>query len=293
MRVERARYFLAAVRTGSLRSAAAACGVSQPTIGQQLTLLEEDLDVVLLTRSRTGVRPTAAGEAMVGALTRLVAAEDAVREAAFDSSGSYQGRVLVGGGSVTVETIVAPVVGRLRVDHPGLRFSVREGPSHDVERAVLSGDLDLAVITTPTDPAPAGLTRRRLMQAPLGVHTPADHPLARRREIAWEDLASWPIVTMRPGTVLHDLLREHLPDADTVVEAMSARTVQTMVRQGAGVGVLARFETRPHTPGLAWVPLAGTAPVEICVCQRADSQPSRAAVIVRRLIDERVAELGR
>ncbi|WP_443049218.1 LysR family transcriptional regulator [Streptomyces sp. NBC_00316] len=47
MRVERARYLLAAVRTGSLRSAAAACGVSQPTIGQQLTTLEEELDVVL------------------------------------------------------------------------------------------------------------------------------------------------------------------------------------------------------------------------------------------------------
>ena len=142
MRVERARYFLAAVATGSLRSAAARCGVSQPTIGQQVALLEEELDVVLLTRTRHGVQPTAAGQALLEPLGRLVAAEDAVRGAAMDSSGTYRGTVQIGGVSVTAEMIVAPVVGRLREDHPGLRFAVREGASAGIEAAVLAGELD-------------------------------------------------------------------------------------------------------------------------------------------------------
>lgn len=292
MRVERARYFLAAVRTGSLRSAAAACGVSQPTIGQQLTMLEEELDAVLLTRSRGGVRATPAGEALVGPLTRLVAAEDAVREAALASNGTYQGRVSIGGGSVTVETIVAPVVGRLLTDHPGLRFSVREGSSGDIERAVLAGDLDLAVVTTPGEPAPGSLARRRLLTAPLGIHTRPDHPLAHRAEVTWDDLGRWPIVTMRPGTVLHQRLREHLPNAEAMVEAMSARTVQTMVAQGAGVGLLALFDTRPPMTDLTWLPLVDAEPVEVSLVQRADSQPSRSSRVVRRLILARAEELA-
>ncbi|MCX5414919.1 LysR family transcriptional regulator [Streptomyces sp. NBC_00059] len=292
MRVERARYFLAALRTGSLRSAAAACGVSQPTIGQQLTVLEEELDVVLLTRSPGGVRATPAGEALIGPFTRLVAAEDAVREAALATNGTYQGRVSIGGGSVTVETVVAPVVGRLLAEHPGLRFSVREGPSGDIERAVLSGDLDIGVVTTPDEPPPGGLVRRPLMTAPLGIHTPPDHPLARRPEVTWSDLRDWPIVTMRPGTVLHQRLSHHLPDGLVVVEAMSARTVQTMVAQGAGVGLLARFDTRRSEAGLTWLPLADAQPVEISLVQRADSQPSRSAIVVRRLITVRAEELS-
>ncbi|MFD6426106.1 LysR family transcriptional regulator [Streptomyces sp. NPDC060198] len=292
MRVERARYFLAALRTGSLRSAAAACGVSQPTIGQQLTVLEEELDVVLLTRSPGGVRATPAGEALVGPFTRLVAAEDAVREAALASNGTYQGRVSIGGGSVTVETIVAPVVGRLLADHPGLRFSVREGPSGDIESAVLGGDLDLGVVTTPDEPAPSGLARRRLMTAPLGVHTRPDHPLAQRGEVTWEDLEHLPIVTMRPGTVLHQRLRKHLPKGQVMVEAMSARTVQTMVARGAGIGLLARFDTRQPAGDLTWLPLADTEPVEVSLVQRADSQPSRSAIVVRRLITARADELA-
>ncbi|WP_329135607.1 LysR family transcriptional regulator [Streptomyces sp. NBC_00670] len=292
MRVERARYFLAAVSTGSLRAAAEACGVSQPTIGQQLTLLEEELDAVLLTRSRTGVRTTPAGEALVGPLTRLVAAEDAVREAALASNGTYQGRVDLGGGSVTVELVVAPVVGRLLTEHPGLRFSVREGSSADIERAVAAGDLDLAVVTTPNTPPPGGLTRRRLLAAPLGVHVRPDHPLARRHEVTWDDVGRWPIVTMRPGTVLHQRLRTRLPDAEATVEAMSARTVQTMVARGAGVGLLARFDALTSLPGLVWLPLADADPVEVGLVQRTDSRPSRSALVVRRLIGARAEELA-
>lgn len=128
--------------------------------------------------------------------------------------------------------------------------------------------------------------------APLGIHVPSDHPLADRREVTWDELGRWPIVTMRPGTVLHQRLRERLPDAEATVEAMSARTVQTMVSQGAGAGLLARFDTRQSVPGLVWLPLADAEPVEVSLVQRADSQPSRSAVVVRRLIGARADELA-
>ena len=291
VRVTRARYFLAAVRAGSLRSAAVACGVTQPTIGQQLTLLEEELDVVLLTRTRRGVRPTAAGQALIEPMSRLVAAEDAVLEAANASSGAYQGRVMIGGVSVTVETIVAPVVGRLRADHPGLRFTVREGASADIEAAVLSGELDLAAVTSPSTPPPAGLLREHLLSFPIGIHVTAGHPLAMRAGVRWRDLESWPIVSMRPGTVLDGLLRTYVDSPDTVVEAMSARTVQVMVAHGAGVGVLTRVG--PATGlDLPWVPITDAAPLQVCLVQRAEGPLSRPAVIVRHMLRARTEELA-
>ncbi|MBB4908483.1 LysR family transcriptional regulator [Actinophytocola algeriensis] len=292
MRVERARYFLAAVETGSLRSAAARCGVSQPTVGQQIALLEEELDVVLMTRSRRGVRPTAAGQALLEPLRRLVAAEEAVRESATESGGAYAGGVHIGGVSVTAETIIAPVVGHLRAHRPGLRFTVREGASADIEAAVLAGDLDFGVITTPSHPARAGLHRVPLISAPVGVLAPADHPLAGRDHVDWADLASWPIVTMRAGTVLWDVLHRHVPRPDVVVQAMSARTLKVMVAQGAGLGLLGGFDTSADIPDVVWLPVRDAAPIRLCLVQRKDSQPSRAALIVRRLIKARADELA-
>ncbi|ANY06522.1 LysR family transcriptional regulator [Pseudonocardia sp. HH130630-07] len=289
MRVERARYFLAAVQSGSLRSAAARCGISQPSLGQQIALLEEELDLVLLVRSRRGVRPTPAGQALVEPLTRLVAAQATVQEAAMEARGTYHGRVRIGAGSVTAELLVAPVVGQLRERHPGLRFTVREGGSADIESAIRSGELDLAVITTPDRPPAADLRRIPLLRAPLGVHVRADHPLAGRARLSWADLESWPVVTMRRGTVLWDALHRNLPGADVVIEAMSARTVMVMVGQGAGIGVLARFGSAPAVPGLHWIPLLDAEPVGVCLAERSDTRPSRPELVVRRLLEAHVA----
>lgn len=284
MRVERARYFLAAVETGSLRAAAARCGVSQPAIGQQIGLLEEELDVVLLTRGRHGVRPTPAGQALIEPLGRLVAAEDAVRASAMEASGAYRGRVQIGAVSVAAETIVAPVVGRLRERHPGLRFGVREGASGAIEDAVLDGELDFGVVTMPEGPAAPGLSRTPLVSAPLGIFVRTDHPLAGRGEVHWRDLGTWPVVTMRAGTVMWETLHRHVPEPDVVVQAMSARTVKVMVARGAGLGVLARFPTSADIAGLVWLPLRDAPPVQLCLTQRRDGRPSPSALVVRRLI---------
>lgn len=293
VRVERARYFLAAVEAGSLRSAADRCGVSQPTVGQQLALLEEELDVVLLTRGRHGVRPTPAGQALLEPLTRLVEAEDAVRDSAMESSGTYRGRVQIGGVSVTAEVIIAPVVGRLRERHPGLRFTVREGASAEIEAAVLAGELDFGVVTMPMSPPPERLQRIPLVTAPFGVYLRTDHPLAGRDHVRWRDLETWPIVTMRNGTVMWEVLHRHLPRADVVVEAMSARTVKVMVGRGIGLGLLARFDTSADIDGLTWLPIRDADPTQLCLTQRQDSQPSRAALIVRQLIRAEAAAVHR
>lgn len=292
MRVERARYFLAAVETGSLRAAAARCGVSQPTLGQQIALLEEELDVVLLTRSRRGVRATPAGQAMVEPLRQLVAAEEAVRESALESGGAYAGRVHIGAVSVTAEMIVAPVVGHLREHRPGLRFTVREGASADIEAAIVAGELDFGVITMPLRPAATGLQRVPLLSAPVGVLARTDHPLACREDVGWHDLLNWPIVTMRAGTVLWEVLHQHVARPDVVVQAMSARTLKVMVGQGAGLGLLGGFDTSSDIGDVVWLPVRDADPIRLCLVQRQDSQPSRAALIVRRLIRTRASELA-
>lgn len=291
MRVERARYLLAAIEAGSLRAAAARCGVSQPALGEQVSLLEEELDVVLLTRSRGGVRPTAAGQAMIGPLSRLVAAEDAALETAADAGGTYRGSVSIGAISVTSEIVVAPIIARLFAEHPSLRFTVLESSSTDVEVQVLGGDLDLGVISTPLTSPAHGLRRTPLMSAPLGAVVPVGHPLAERTDLTWEDLATWPLVAMRAGTVMWEYLHRHLPQPRVVVQAMTARSVKVMVSQGAGVGVLGPFVTEGEIGGLRWIRLRPSVPVEMCLVQRSDSQPSPSALVVRRLVIEQAARL--
>ncbi|TCP57503.1 LysR family cyn operon transcriptional activator [Tamaricihabitans halophyticus] len=291
MRVERARYAEAALRLGSLRAAAEEVGVSQPTLRQQLELFEEELDTVLLTRSRRGVVGTPAGEELLPWIRQLIAAEDALRDGALGLTGAYQGTVRVGCVPSLASVLLAPVIGRLLSEHPRLRFTVAESTSGAVEDLVADGGLDFGVVTEPSTPPMQRLERRRLFSFPLYACAPSDHPLARRRSLTWSELASWPLVSMRRGTRLWEMLHTHLAEPRVVFEASTAQTLRMMVAHGAGIGVDTLIASGIDDARLVHVPLTGPEPeVEVCLTQRTNSQPSSAALTVRALLLEQ-AEL--
>src|SRR3954469_2836595 len=57
----RARAFLVTAEEGSLSAAARALGMAQPTLGRQVSALEEELGVVLFERIGRGLTLTAGG----------------------------------------------------------------------------------------------------------------------------------------------------------------------------------------------------------------------------------------
>ena len=61
----RARAFLVTAEEGSLSAAARALGMTQPTLGRQVTALEQELGVVLFERGGHGLVPTPSGLELV------------------------------------------------------------------------------------------------------------------------------------------------------------------------------------------------------------------------------------
>lgn len=287
MRVERARYFEASARLGSLRAAADEIGISQQSLGQQIELLEEELDTVLLARTRRGVTATTAGDALLPAARQLIRAEDHLREAAQSLRGDYQGAVRLGCVPALVTALVGPVVARLLKGHPGLKFSVLESSSTDIEERVAQGHLDLGVVTQPISTPPHDTQRQVLFTVPLEVCLPITHPCAGRDAIGWDDLRGKPLVSMRSGTTLWDTLHRHVPDPQIVFEAAAVSTVRRMVAHGVGIGIEARMDLDAprEEPGVARLPLVGPdTTIVVCLTHNTRTQPSRAAVTVRNVI---------
>lgn len=287
MRVARARYVEAAIRLGSLRGAAEELGISQPTLGQQIELLEEELDTVLLTRSRRGVVPTAAGQALLPSIQRLISAEDGLCEDAMDIRGVYRGTVRVGCVPVLASALIAPVVGRLLHDHPQLRFGVTESTSAQIESAVSDGNLDLGIVTEPDGPPASNLERHVLFDTAVLVYLPRGHPLANRTSVEWPDLEPWPQVTMRSGSRLWQALHAHLENPRVVFEAATAQTLRTMVACGAGIGIDTVISQQGHAddPRVQHVMLSGPdTRIPICLTQRTNTRPERSATTVKALL---------
>src|SRR6516165_10521483 len=75
------QYAVAVADALNFRRAAAACGVSQPSLSAQLGELEEALGARLFERDRRGVLLTPAGEALVARARRVLTDVDDLAEA--------------------------------------------------------------------------------------------------------------------------------------------------------------------------------------------------------------------
>ena len=129
--------------------AAETLGVTQPALSAMLRKLEAEVGAELLHRTGKGVELTDAGKAF------LLHAEDALRAANQGITavrqllGLESGSIRVGGGATATTYLLPPVVSAIRKKHAGLRFYIREAGSSTVAAAVLSGELDLGIVTLP------------------------------------------------------------------------------------------------------------------------------------------------
>lgn len=174
------RCFVRTVDLGTLTAAAQDLGVGQSTASKWVAALEDEAGVPLLDRTTRALRPTTAGEVLLGHARALVDGwEDALAE---------------------VQARVPRVAGRLRVSVPTV-FGTRHVLPHlgaflhawpDVELDLLLADryvnlleegLDVAIRVGVAVPSTLrarrlGGTRRHLVAAPgfLAAHEPVRHP---------------------------------------------------------------------------------------------------------------------
>ncbi|MET8519969.1 LysR family transcriptional regulator [Nocardioides sp. NBC_00163] len=292
MRVERAIYFVEAVRAGSLRAAANRLQVTQSVLGEQITALEEELDTHLLRRTRQGVVLTSAGAALLPRAEELIAAQRALLDAASTYSHRLVGRVRVGANPILAALLLTPVVAEIRSQHMGVRVQVIDGPSGDILDRVTRGLLDLAVLSSLGGTVSGQLRREAVAVTPMAIYVLPGHELYDRSSVSWHEIAPWPLISMRRDTTLGEGLAAGLPTANVVAEVSSIYHIVTMVDAGIGVGV----GVPANLPGVAtagaWVPIQGEGRIVSEIVYRADSPLDRPAQLVRDALRERAKGLG-
>ncbi len=294
------RYFKAIAAARHVTRAAEELGVTQPALSAMLRKLEAEVGAELFHRTGRGVELTDAGK------TFLAHAEDALRAA--DSGvkavrqliGLESGSIRIGGGATATTYLLPPVVSAVRRAHPGVRFYVREAGSRAVAAAVLSGELDLGIVTLPSDvPGGRDLLTIPLVEDELKLIVPGDRRRregdARReanprqgfglvgRSFKWRELIGVPFVSFEAGTAVRDLIDSGARAAgvtlDVVMELRSIESIKSMVAEGIGVGLVSRFAL---AEGEGLPCRDGKLSRTLAIVRRRDRIPSRAAAEFER-----------
>ena len=137
-------YFHVTASEGSVKAAADRLGVTQPTVSEQLRMLERTLAVQLFERTPTGLRLTQAGRDAYEHTTAMFLAGDRLVEALGQAGAPAVVALRVGVSAATSRTIAADfLMPVLTVER--CRPSIRTGEFTDLLRDLRSHELDLVV----------------------------------------------------------------------------------------------------------------------------------------------------
>ncbi len=116
----RARAFLVTAEEGSLSAAARALKQTQPTLGRQVSALEDELGVALFERRGTSLELTPNGVELLAHVRRMADAASGLSLTASGKAQTVEGSICISATEVVAAYILPPVVRRLRQRHPGI-----------------------------------------------------------------------------------------------------------------------------------------------------------------------------
>lgn len=232
--LDRLEYFVALARTRHFGRAAEECGVTQPSFSAAIKQLEESLGVLLVHRGSRFQGLTPEGERVLAWARRITADTRALREEMRAARTGLSGRLRI----AAIPTAL-PMLPRLtapfRARNPGVSFAILSR-THDEIRAMVD-DFEADVgITYLEDEAGAPLAGVPLYRERYRFITVAGGPYARRRRVAWAEVATQPLGLLTP-----DMRNRRLIDAITanlglavrpVVESNSILALLAQVRAG-------------------------------------------------------------
>jgi len=187
--VRRMRVLREVAVQGSFSAAAEALSFTQSAVSQQIAALEREAGTTLVERSVRGIRLTDAGRALVrhtdailGSLAEAEAELEAIaglrggrlRMAAFESAGA---------------TLMPLAIADFRAKHPAIELSMTLGEPELTEPQLKSGELDLVLGFGSRFAQEDAVERHFLLEDPMLLVLPRDHPLVGKRNLRLRDLA--------------------------------------------------------------------------------------------------------
>lgn len=193
--VKQLRVLRSVAEHGSFSAAADALSYTQPAISQQIAALEKHAGTTLVDRGSRGVRLTDAGKALVEhaevVIARLAAAEAELEAIA----GVRGGRVRMSSFPSAGASLLPPAVALFSKRYPEVELTFVEQEPEDAVQMLRSAELEVALVFEFRGMSPPefermfeGIELRHLIDDPMYLAMPRDHPAARKPRVRLQDV---------------------------------------------------------------------------------------------------------
>jgi len=246
----------AIAESGTVTRAANRLNLTQPALSHALRDLEDRLGVRLFLRRQRHMEPTPAGQRLLEcAAVVLVELESAERAIAEHSEGQ-RGVVHLATGCYTCYHWLPGLLSDFRVSHPNVDVRIDPDVTYSVDRALVEGRIDLAVVPSPVDDP--RIVQEALFEDELVAAVAPDHAWTRCRFVSAGDFAEIELILHVPPAQSDFVVRVLRPAGVEPRRLLQLRLTEAVIgaaRAGLGVTVLPAWVIAPEVAAGRLVPV--------------------------------------
>lgn len=231
---------LAIAETRSITRGAEREHLALAAASKRLSDLETRLGVALFERRARGVDLTEAGRALVRHIRSLNASLHALESEVVEFSRGIKGHLRIAANAGAIAECLPADLAAFSRAHPGIRISLEDLTSAEVQAAVASGRADVGIFVPPQHES--RLSCRAYREGELAVLVPQGHGLARHDRVRFDQLLDFDIVGLHLGAAVHEQMRERAQalgrTLNVRVQVRGFDAIAQLVEAGLGVAVL-------------------------------------------------------
>ncbi|HEX3261163.1 MAG TPA: LysR family transcriptional regulator [Pseudonocardia sp.] len=234
---------------GSLTSAAAVAGISQPSASKRMSAFERRLGLTLLDRSRRGSALTPSGVVVCGWAQRVLDQMSVLVDGVAALRREHTPQLSLAASLTVAEHLLPVWLGDLRRIAPELHVGLQVVNSSRVCELVSREGVELGFVESPG--GLRGLRSRVVASDRLILVVAPDHPWARRRRpVGAAELAATALISREPGSGTRETADRALVAAGfrpvtPLLELGSGTAVRSAVAAGAGPALLSELVVAP------------------------------------------------
>ncbi len=247
MTITQMQYFVAAYEYGGISKAAEILHISQPSVSMAIRDLEKEYGITLFHRDNKQFRITQEGIYIYDTMKNILNQVDAL-ETHMVNIGERNKQFCLGIPNFTGMYLLSTFVDGFRTEHPDIPFDISQGNAERAYHMLDKGTCSAAIVVE-SIPIPEKYESRRILSSEFVYCVSADHPLANRESVTFQDIQNEPLVLNHEDAFLTKQVKQSFLNAGLVPNILLYGIQLSLIREFVQSGKAGTFLTKELAEG--------------------------------------------
>jgi DNA-binding transcriptional LysR family regulator len=234
MTLRQLRIFIAFSKSLNMTKTAVELGVTQPCVSRQLALLQKEYRTKFFVQFNHGIKLTNQGTEFLAAVRPALRNLENIQKRFTERLANLPQRPLRIGGSESCSASLLPKVSNIyRKIYSDVKIVLLTGNNKTIERKLADSEIELALITEPSDD-PTIIVEPFRSEQVVAVASPK-YPLRKNGKVKLKDLSNYCFVKKLDGRISRQIEQAGIT-LNFVMECQSQDALKAAVEAGLGIG---------------------------------------------------------